>query len=122
MDDVGPERRTERRLVERCPVQEAAVIRAVAARNQPRPPAYPVTITDVSVKGAGLWTTSAIELRPGWLIELGIDDQWSRCRIVWSRPEIGGGQIAGVEFSNAMHGFMAALLQWIERRDALAPR
>jgi PilZ domain-containing protein len=116
----GPERRAERRLVERCPVQEAAFIRSVAARNQPRPPAHPATIIDVSVKGAGLRTSSDIELRPGWTVELGVDETWSRCRIIWSRPDLGGGQVAGVEFTNALHGFLPALQGWIERRDALA--
>jgi hypothetical protein len=110
----------ERRLVERCPVEEAALIRSVAARNQPRPSAHPATIIDVSVKGARIRTTNDITLRPGWTVELGVDGAWSRCRIVWCRPDLAGGQVAGVMFTNALHGFLPALLGWLDREDARA--
>jgi len=120
MSTHSPERRVERRLVERCPVEEAALIRSVAARNQPRPPAYPATIVDVSVKGAGIRTSNEITLRPGWTVELGVDGAWSRCRVMWSRPDLQGGQAAGVMFTNALHGFLPALLSWLDREDARA--
>jgi hypothetical protein len=119
-DMPGPDRRLERRVAERCPVEEAAVVRAVAARNQPRPPIYAVTIVDVSLKGAGLRAPRDIELRPGWAVELGIDGQWSRCRIVWSQLDFVGTQVAGVEFAEAVPGFVPALLRWLDREEALS--
>ena len=120
MSTHSPERHVERRLVARCPVEEAALIRPVAARNQPRPPAHPATIVDVSVNGVGLRTSHEITLRPGWIVELGVDGAWSRCRIIWACPHPEGGQAAGVAFTNALHGFLPALLSWLDREDAHA--
>jgi hypothetical protein len=108
----------DRRIVERCPVDEAARLRPVVARNQPQPPAAPVTIVSVSARGAGLRGGSAVDLVQGHLVELGIDDDWSRCRVVWSAEGIDGAPVGGVEFVEDHPGFMPALLAWIEREAA----
>ena len=59
-----PDGRRERRMVERCPVDEAAVVRQLAARNQPRPVAHPAIIVDVSPLGAALRVPVEVPLVP----------------------------------------------------------
>ncbi len=107
----------DRRIVERCPVEEAARVRALAARNQPQPEPRPVTIANVSVRGAGLRGRD-VELVAGHTIELGIDGDWSKCRVVWSQPGLDDTMVAGVEFVDAEPRFLPALLRWIERESA----
>ena len=113
---------SERRLNERCPVEEAALLRCVAARNQPRPPSRRVTIVNVSVRGAGLRVAPGIALEPGRTIELGIDGDWSRCRVIWVSPGTDGGTVGGVAFVDARPSFLPALLRWIERESAASDR
>jgi len=108
----------DRRILDRCPVEDAAVVRPVVARNQPVPPARPVTIVNVSLRGAGLRGGGDVELVAGHTVELGIDGDWSRCRVVWGGAGIDGAPVAGVEFIEGKPSFLPALLAWIEREAA----
>ena len=94
------------------------MVRSVAGRNQPRPPARRVTIRSVSVRGAGLRVAPGIGLEPGRVIEIGIDNEWTRCRVVWARPGLDGGSVGGVEFVDARPPFLPALLRWVGREAA----
>ena len=104
-------------MVERCPVDEAAVVRQLAARNQPRPAAHPATIIDVSTLGAALRVPLEVELIPNRMIEIGIDGAWSRARVVWSRIGLDGMRIGGVEFAEAFPSFLPALATWLDRHE-----
>ena len=115
-----PDGRRERRLVERCPVDEAAAVRHVVARNQPRPVAHPATIVDVSTRGAAVRVPFDFDLVPNRMIEIGIDGAWSRVRVVWSRIGLDGQRIGGVEFAEAFPSFLPALATWLERHEAAA--
>ena len=113
-----PDGRRERRMVERCPVDEAAAVRQVVARNQPRPVAHPAIIVDVSPLGAALRVPVEVPLVPNRMIEIGVDGSWSRARVVWSRIGLDGMRIGGVEFAEALPSFLPALATWLERHQA----
>jgi hypothetical protein len=115
-----PDGRSERRMVERCPVDEAAVVRQVAARNQPRPDAFPCTIVDVSGRGAALRVPRDFDMIANRLIEIGVDGSWTRARVVWSRVGLDGYKLGGVEFAEAFPDFLPALARWLDRHDVLA--
>lgn len=104
-------------MVERCPVDQAAVVRQIAARNQPRPLPQPATIVDVSTKGAALRVELEVDLVPGRVIEIGIDGTWTRARVVWSRIGLDGCRIGGVEFAEAFPLFLPALESWLDRHE-----
>ena len=107
-------------MADRCPVEEAAVIRPLAARNQPRPEAHPATIVDVSGLGAALRVHRDVDLTPNRMIEIGLDGTWTRARIVWSRVGLDGMRIGGVEFAEAFPNFLPALSRWLDRHEVLA--
>jgi hypothetical protein len=113
-----PDGRRERRMVERCPVDEAAAVRQVVARNQPRPVAHPAIIVDVSPLGAALRVPVEVPLVANRMIEVGVDGSWSRARVVWSRIGLDGMRIGGVEFAEALPSFLPALATWLERHQA----
>jgi hypothetical protein len=108
---------TERRINARCPVEDAASIRPMAARNQARPAPRSVTVLNVSITGAGLQAAGAGDLVAGHTIELGIEGAWSRCRVAWAAPGVDGSTVAGVEFVERTPRFLPALLRWIEREQ-----
>ena len=110
---------TDRRMVRCGPVDEVALVRTVAARNQPQPVPRPVTVVDISPNGAGLCVPPEIDLRRGWLVELGVDDEWSRARILWCHSTIGGETAAGVEFVGSDPACLPALVRRFERRPSL---
>jgi hypothetical protein len=114
------EARRERRMVDRCPVDEAAVVRQPAARNQTRPDALPATIVDVSSRGAALCVPLEFDLVPNRIIEIGIDGAWTRARVVWSRLGLDGRRIGGVEFAEAFPSFLPALATWPDRHEAIS--
>jgi hypothetical protein len=99
-------------------VDEAAVLRPVVARNQRQPPARPVTIVNVSLRGVGLRGGPDADLVQGHTVELGIDGDWSRCRVVWSAEGIDNTTVAGIEFVEKEPSFLPALRAWIEREAA----
>ena len=111
-----PDGRRERRMVERCPVDEAAAVRQVVARNQPRPVAHPAIIVDVSTLGAAS-ACRRFPLVPNRMIEIGIDGSWSRARVVWSRIGLDGS--ASVASSSPRPSSVPpALATWLERHEA----
>jgi hypothetical protein len=114
---IQPDGRRERRMVERCPVGEAAVVRQLAARNQPRPVAHPAIIVDVSTRGAALRVPVEVELMPNRMIEIGVDGAWSRARVVWCRVGLDGQRIGGVEFAEAFPSFLTALAVWLDDHE-----
>jgi hypothetical protein len=101
--------------VERCPVEEAAVVRHRVARNQPAPEAYPATIVDVSSRGAALRVPRDFDMVVNRVIEIGIDGSWSRARVVWSRIGIDGRRLCGVEYTDTFPQFLPALARWLDR-------
>jgi hypothetical protein len=107
-------------MVERCPVDEAAVVRQHVARNQPRAEAFPATIVDVSGLGAALRVPRDFDLVPNHMIEIGIDGSWTRARVVWSRMGLDGSRIGGVEYAEAFPEFLPALARWLDRHEVLA--
>jgi hypothetical protein len=114
------EGRRERRMVERCPVDEAAVVRHHVARNQPPPEPYPATVVDVSSLGAALRVPLDFDLLPNRMVEIGIDGTWTRARVVWSRVGLDGCRIGGIEFAEALPEFLPALGRWLDRHDVMA--
>jgi len=107
-------------MVERCPVDEAAVVRHHVARNQPPADPFCATIVDVSSRGAAVRVPRDFEVVPNRLIELGVDGSWTRARVVWSRMGLDGHRIAGVEFAEAFPEFLPALGRWLDRHQVLA--
>jgi PilZ domain len=104
------------RMAERGPIDEVVLVRTVAARNQPQPVPRPATLVDISPTGAGLRVPADIDLRRGWLVELGVDSEWSRARIVWCHSTIGGETAAGVEFVATESAVAPTLIRWFERQ------
>jgi hypothetical protein len=115
-----PDGRRERRMVERCPVDEAAAVRHVVARNQPRPVAHPATIVDVSALGAAVRVPFDFDMVANRMIEIGIDGVWSRARVVWSRVGLDGQRIGGVEFAESFPSFLPALATWLDHHEVAA--
>lgn len=64
--------------------------------------------------------TDGFDLRAGWLVELGIEDDWSRARIIWARAVQPDVTVGGVEFVAAEPSFLEALVRWMDREDTLA--
>ena len=117
--DLLPGGRPGRRgLVERLIAEEAALVRTVPARNGPPPSTHPACIVDISIRGAGVRVPAALDMAPGTLIDLGLDESWSRTRVVWSRPGWHDDLVAGVEFTDADPAFLAALGRWLDNYAA----
>jgi hypothetical protein len=117
--DLLPDGRPGRRgLVERLIAEEAALVRVVPARSGVLPLAHPACIVDISVKGAGLRVPAVLDLAPGALVELGIDEAWSRACVVWSRPGLSDDLVAGVEFTESDPAFLPALVRWLNNYAA----
>src|SRR4051812_37116786 len=93
--DHLPEDQPDRRLVRRLPIDEAAFVRPLFART---PPSRPVTILDLTSRGASVSVPPGQWLTPGRLVELGVSGVWSPARVVWSQPTSDGGVVAGVHF------------------------
>ena len=74
-----------------------ALVRPVAARNQPPFPARPAVIVDVRDDTIGLRLESDTELAPNRIVELAVDGSWSRARVLWSRAGVRNAFIASVQ-------------------------
>jgi PilZ domain len=112
------ERPTERRHAgERVPL-DAARVCAVVASGEERPPTHAAAIVDVSLRGVGLRVPVEAGLRPGGLIELGIDGGWSIVRVIWTSPGLHDDVVVGVEFAEDEPAFLPALVRWSQNYAA----
>ena len=82
-------------------VEAAALLRPPTAKNQLPAPAVPVTVVDVSRNRIGLRLDPGTDVAPNRMVEVGIEGQWIRGRIVWSAEGVLGSVIAGVELAEA---------------------
>jgi hypothetical protein len=71
-------------------------------------------IVELGVGGTDVRIPAEAALRPGWLVELGVDDDWCRCRVAWSHPGLGDELVASLEFIGAQPRFLSSLVRWIE--------
>jgi hypothetical protein len=103
----------DRRMAERLPIREAASIRPVRTPGQPPPPAHPATVINITVYGCGLRVPAACGLQKGSVVELGVNDTWSRARVAWVSEPWNGEVDAGLEFTALHAQFVPALLDWL---------
>jgi hypothetical protein len=76
-----------------------ALVRPVAARNQPPSPAREAIVVDVRDDTIGLRLDMDADLAPNRIIEVAVDGCWSRGRVLWSRAGVRNALIASVQVS-----------------------
>jgi hypothetical protein len=76
-----------------------ALVRPVAARNQPPSPARRAVVVDVRDDTIGLRLAMDADLAPNRIIEVAVDGSWTRGRVLWSRAGVRNALIASVQVS-----------------------
>ena len=81
----------------RLPISATALIRPLAAKNQAPVAPCEATIVDITDRRLALRLHPGIEATPNRLIELGVEGEWIRSRIIWSCQGVRNAVIAAIE-------------------------
>jgi hypothetical protein len=87
-------------MTNRSRIEATALIRPITANNQPAATPCEATVVDLTDGSLGVRVGATVDVTPNRLVELGVDGQWGRGRIIWSRPGLRDAVIAAIEVTD----------------------